>query len=87
MDQTPRPSHLDQRDPAKADVRNIREEVEREIDHYGRDLHGLVLLVPEDRWAELLRLTGCEAERDATRYRGVILRKAAVTAVVAEEGF
>jgi hypothetical protein len=84
---TPEPSHLDQRDPAKADARDIREEVEREIDHYGRDLHDLVLLVPEDRWAEFLRLTGCATEGEAVRYKGVVLRKGAVTAVVAQEGF
>ena len=83
----PRPSHLDLRDPAKADVRDIREEVDREIDFYARDLHDLVLLVPEDRWDEFLRLSGCEAENDAARYKGVVLRKGPVTAVVAEEGF
>ena len=84
---TPEPSHLDQRDPAKADARDIREEVEREIDHYGRDLHDLVLLVPEDRWAEFLTLAGCATEGEAVRYKGVVLRKGAVTAVVAQEGF
>lgn len=83
----PRPSHLDQRDPAKADVRDIREEVDREIEVYARDLHDLVLLVPEDRWDEFLRLTGCTAENDAVRYRGVVLRKGPVTAVVVQEGF
>ncbi|HSV03449.1 MAG TPA: hypothetical protein VLI41_09605 [Phenylobacterium sp.] len=87
MEQTPRPSHLDQRDPAKADVRNVREEVDREIDAYGRDLHDLVLLVPEDRWAEFMLLTGGPGDRGETQYRGVTLRKAAVTAVVAQEGF
>jgi hypothetical protein len=84
---TPEPSHLDQRDPAKADARDIREEVDREIDHYGRDLHDLVLLVPEDRWAEFLRLSGRATEGEAVRYKGVVLRKGAVTAVVAQEGF
>jgi hypothetical protein len=83
----PRPSHLDQRDPAKADVANIREEVDREIDFYAQDLHDLVLLVPEDRWDEFLKLSGCQATGDALRYRGVVLQKAAVTAVVADEGF
>jgi hypothetical protein len=84
---TPEPTHLDQRDPAKADARNIREEVDREIAAYGRDLGDLVLLVPEDRWAEFLRLSGCEAEGGAVRYRGVSLKKGPVTAVVAQEGF
>jgi hypothetical protein len=84
---TPEPSHLDQRDPANADARDIREEVDREIDHYGRDLHDLVLLVPEDRWAEFLRLSGCAPQGEAVRYKGAVLRKGAVTAVVAQEGF
>ena len=87
MDPKPPPSHLDQRDPAKADVANIREEVDREIDVYARDLHDLVLLVPEDRWEEFLKLSSCQPVDDAVFYRGVVLQKAAVTAVVADEGF
>jgi hypothetical protein len=47
----------------------------------------LVLLLPEDRWDEFLRLTGSEEHDDETRYRGVTFRKAAVTAVVAQDGF
>jgi hypothetical protein len=82
----PHPSHLDQRDPAKAGL-DIRQAVDAEIEHYGRDLHDLVLLVPEDRWAEFLRLSGCQAQGEETSYRGVTLRKGAVTAVVAQEGF
>jgi hypothetical protein len=85
--QTPRPTHLDQRDPAASQAKDIREVVDLEVDHYGRDLHDLVLLVPEDRWDEFLRLSGAEVNGDAARYRGVSLRKAAVTAVVAQEGF
>jgi hypothetical protein len=85
--ESPRPTHLDQRDPAKSDASDIREVVDAEIDHYARDLHDLVLLVPEDRWAEFLRLTGAETNGEAARYRGVSLRRAAVTAVVAQEGF
>ena len=84
---TPQPTHLDQRDPAKADARDIREEVDREIAAYGPDRGDIVLLVPEDRWDEFQRLSGCEAEGDALRYRGVSLKKGAVTAVVAQEGF
>jgi len=84
---TPEPTHLDQRDPANADAKDIREEVDRELETYGRDLHDLVLLVPEDRWDDFLRLSGCEAEGDAVRYRGVSLKKGPVTAVVAQEGF
>jgi len=84
---TPGPSHLDQSDPAKAGVRNVREEVDREIETYGRDLHDLVLLVPEDRWAEFMLLTGGPGDRDETLYRGVTLHRGAVTAVVAQEGF
>lgn len=82
----PQPSHLDQRDPAKAGL-DIRQAVDAEIEHYGRDLHELVLLVPEDRWDEFLRLSGCEPRGETAEYRGAILRKAAVTAVVAQEGF
>ena len=83
---TPEPTHLDQRDPAKAEVRDIREEVDREIEAY-RGLEGLVLLVPEDRWDEFLRLSGCEADAGIARYKGATLHKGPVTAVVAEEGF
>jgi hypothetical protein len=82
----PRPTHLDQRDPALPAAADIREEADREIDHY-RDRGDLVLLIPEDRWDEFVRLTGAEADGEAVRYRGVTFRKAAVTAVVAQEGF
>lgn len=82
-----RPSHLDQTDPAKADVRDIREEADREIDAYGQDLHDLVMLLPEDRWSEFLKLTGGEDRGGDTSYRGVTFRKAPVTAVVVQEGF
>jgi hypothetical protein len=84
---TPHPSHLDQHDPAKADVSDIREEADREIDAYASDLAGLVLLLPEDDWARFLKLTGGRDEGGETRYRGVLFRKAAVTAVVVQEGF
>jgi len=87
MEPKPPPSHLDERDPAKAGVRDIREEVEREIEVYARDLHDLVLLVPDDRWEEFLALTGCAPRGDAVRYKGVVLKKGPVTAVVAQEGF
>ena len=82
----PRPSHLDERDPAKADVTSIREEVDREIEAY-TDLASLVLLVPEDRWDEFLKLSGAKDAHGDASYRGATLRKAAVTAVVAQEGF
>jgi hypothetical protein len=82
----PHPTHLDTRDPAKADVRSLREEVDREIDAYD-DLANLVLLVPEDGWAEFIGAVGCRDEDGETRYRGVVLRRAAITAVVAQEGF
>jgi len=82
----PHPTHLDERDPGKADVANIREEVDREIDAY-HDLANLVLLVPEDSWDEFLRLSGSKAEQGEVSYRGVRLHKCAVTAVVAQEGF
>jgi len=84
---TPEPSHLDQHDPAKADARDIREEVDREIDAYARDLHDLILLVPEDRWDEFLGLAALAGSGDEVGYRGVTLRKGAVTAVVVQEGF
>jgi hypothetical protein len=82
----PHPTHLDQRDPANAGL-SIREEADREIDAYSRDLHDLVLLMPEDQWLDFLRQTGCEDLGYETRYRGVRFRRAAVTAVVAQEGF
>jgi hypothetical protein len=83
----PAPTHLEQRDPANPASLDIREEADRELDHYGRDGGDLVLLVPEDRWDDFLRLTGSEASGDETHYRGARFRKAAVTAVVAQEGF
>jgi hypothetical protein len=83
---TPEPTHLDERDPAKSDARDIREEADREIDAY-EDHSGLVLLMPEDQWDEFLRLAGAKAEGDRAVYRGVAFRKAAVTDVVAQEGF
>jgi hypothetical protein len=83
----PRPSHLDTRDPAKADVRDIREEADRELQAYGLDAEEMVLLIPEDRWDEFLRLTEGEDHGGETRYRGVTFRKAAVTAVIAQDGF
>ena len=87
MEQTPHPSHLDQQDPAKADVRDIREEADREIEAYSHDLHDLVMLMPEDRWDEFIRLTGSQDSGGETNYRGVTFRKSPVTAVVAQEGF
>jgi hypothetical protein len=84
---TPEPSHLDQRDPAKADVRDIREEADREIDAHEGDLAGLVLLLPEDAWTRFLALTGAADEGGEARYRGIRFRKAAVTAVVPQDGF
>ena len=82
----PQPTHLDQRDPGKPGVRSIREEVDREIDAYG-GLESLVLLAPEDQWDEFLRATGVDGSSGEASYRGVTIRKAAVTAVVAQEGF
>ena len=66
---------------------NIRDEADREIDAYGAEAAELTLLMPEDRWAEFLRLTGGEDQDGETRYRGVVFRKAAVTAVIVQEGF
>ena len=83
----PTPSHLDQKDPAKADVRDIREEADRELEHYGQDLHDLVLLIPEEKWGEFVRLTEGEDRNGETTYRGVTFRAAPITAVVAQEGF
>ncbi|HEY8616921.1 hypothetical protein [Phenylobacterium sp.] len=85
----PHPSHLDQTDPAKSDVRDIREEADREIEAYAPDLHDLVLLMPEDRWEEFLALAQGETaeEEGGVRYRGVLFRRAPVTAVVVQEGF
>jgi hypothetical protein len=83
----PRPTHLDTRDPGKAGVTDIREEVDREIDAYGDKTEGLVLLAPEDRWDEFVRLSGAPADAETAIYRGVVVKRAAVTAVVAQEGF
>ena len=82
----PHPTHLDAHDPGKPRGLSIREEVDREIDAY-EDLASLVLLAPEDRWDDFLRQTGIEDDGGEVHYRGVIVRKAAITAVVAQEGF
>ena len=84
---TPEPTHLHVQDPATVDPSDIREEVDREIEAHGQDLHDLVLLVPEDHWDEFLRVAECPSEGDVAGYRGVTLRKGAVTAVVVQEGF
>ncbi|MGA0607467.1 hypothetical protein ACO2Q0_15865 [Phenylobacterium sp. VNQ135] len=84
----PTPTHIDERDPGKPSGLSIREEADREIDAYD-DLANLVLLLPEDRWAEFVRDIAGEADEAAgeVRYRGVLFRRAPVTAVVAQEGF
>jgi hypothetical protein len=84
----PAPTHLDEKDPGKPAGLSIREEADREIDAYD-DLANLILLLPEDRWAEFASETGCQVDEAAgeLRYRGVLFRKAPVTAVVAQEGF
>lgn len=66
----------------------LRDDVDREIERYN-GLEGLVLLVPEERWAEVRSFDGVrpgEAE-DEVIYRGARLHPGAVTAVVAQEGF
>ncbi|MBS0360067.1 MAG: hypothetical protein JSR98_01700 [Proteobacteria bacterium] len=79
-------TRLDTRDPGKAGVRDIRDEVDCELDaHPERD--GLVLLVPETRWDEFVRLSGAPADDEAAIYRGATLKRAAVTAVVVQQGF
>jgi hypothetical protein len=81
-----RSTHLDTRDPARRDL-DVREEIDREIDDH-QDLAALVLLAPEDRWDEFLRLAGCgESHPGEARYRGVTVRRAAVTDVIVQEGF
>lgn len=83
---TPDPGH-DPQDPARAGARDIREAADREIDAYPGEAQDLVMLLPEDEWARFLELTGGRDVGGETRYRGVTFRKAAVTAVVAQEGF
>jgi hypothetical protein len=83
----PHPSHLDETDPAKAGITDIREEADRELEHYASDLHDLVLLIPEERWDEFVRATGGADTGGQTSYRGVTFRPGPVTAVVAQEGF
>jgi hypothetical protein len=86
MADKPAPTHLDARDPAKPERLPIVEEVERELAAYP-EREGLVLLVPEDCWSDLARQLGLAPEPEEVDYRGVRLRKAAVTAVVAQDGF
>jgi hypothetical protein len=83
---SPAPSHLDARDPAKPRSLGIRDEVERELDAYPGACD-VVLLVPEDCWAELGRQLGADPAADEMTHKGVRLRRAAVSAVVAQEGF
>lgn len=82
----PAPTRLDVRDPAKPRSLDIREEVERELAAYP-DVEGLVLLVPEDCWADLARQLGLDPGLQEIAHRGVRLRKAPVTAVIAQDGF
>ncbi|MFC3078082.1 hypothetical protein ACFODL_08290 [Phenylobacterium terrae] len=83
---SPAPTHLDARDPGKPRSLDIREEVERELDAYP-STENLVLLVPEDCWGDLTRQLGASPQAEETTYKGVRLRKAAVSAVVAQDGF
>jgi hypothetical protein len=84
----PAPAHLDQKDPAKAEVDSVREEADLELEAYD-DREGLVLLIPEDRWTEFLRDVGDDAaeDGDGVRYRGAKFLPGPVTAVIAQEGF
>lgn len=83
---SPAPTHLDARDPAKPRKLDIREEVERELEAYP-STDDLVLLVPEDCWADLTHQLGASPLDEETSYKGVRLKKAAVSAVVAQDGF
>lgn len=83
---TPAPTHLDERDPANADAHDIREVADREIDARP-GATALVLLMPEDDWTEFLRLTGAADRNGEATYREVTFRRAAITAVIAAEGF
>ncbi|MET0293537.1 MAG: hypothetical protein ABW042_00850 [Phenylobacterium sp.] len=82
----PPSTHLNTRDPGKPARLTIVEEVERELAGYG-DRQGLVLLAPEDCWADLAGQLGADASAEEIEYKGVRLRRAAVTAVVAQDGF
>ncbi|HEX2559923.1 hypothetical protein [Phenylobacterium sp.] len=83
---SPAPTHLDARDPGKPRKLDIREEIDRELDAYP-STDDLVLLVPEDCWDDLTRQLGEEAAAEEASYNGVRLKKAAVSAVVAQDGF
>jgi len=64
---------------------SILDQADQEIDAH-KDLAGLILLMPEDQWADFLNLVGGSGG-DTVEYRGVMFRKAPVTAIVPEEGF
>ena len=65
----------------------LRQDIDAEIESHG-DWSGLVLLVPEDGWSSLLAEAGVEPSGGETaRYRGVELRRGAVTAVIPADGF
>ena len=66
--------------------RRTDEEMDREIDAH-QERRDLVLLMPEDRWDEFLRLTGAADRGGAASYRGMAFRRAAVTAIIPQEGF
>jgi hypothetical protein len=83
---SPAPTHLDARDPGKPERLDIREEVERELEAYP-STDDLVLLVPEDCWSDLVRQIGADPSAEEATYKDVRLRKAAVSAVVAQDGF
>lgn len=63
----------------------ILDQADQEIDAHDKR-EGLTLLLPEDQWAAFVALVG-GADGDTAEYRGVIFRKAPVTAIVPEEGF
>ena len=66
---------------------DIRQETDREIDAYP-DRTGLVMLIPEDHWADFVRAIGsADARADEVSYRAVRCRRAAITAVIAQDGF
>ena len=86
MTKPPAPTHLDTRDPAKPARLPVIEEIERELAAYP-DRSDLVLLVPEDCWDDLARQLDADPAADEVDYGGVKLKRAAVTAVVAQDGF
>lgn len=68
---------------------DIKQQADQEIEASRDGDADIAFLLPEDRWDEFVSLTGAAPQGDPPEatYRGVRFKRAAVTAIVHEEGF